>query len=102
MRTRVDEASIHDLFFFITLKPRVECYTKSMSLKYEPALEPLHISKRAGRTEEAVRTRVDEASIHDPDWKVDAPRAPPTPVWGLRFYGLWFMVYGLWFMVYGL
>jgi len=23
-------------FFFITLKPRVEWYTKSMSLKYEP------------------------------------------------------------------
>ena len=31
-------------FFFITLKPRVVCYTKSMSLKYEPASEPLHIS----------------------------------------------------------
>ena len=29
---------------FITLKPRVEWYTKSMSLKYEPASEPLHIS----------------------------------------------------------
>ena len=35
------------LFFFITLKPRVECYTKSMSLKYEPATEPLHISTHA-------------------------------------------------------
>jgi len=34
-------------FFFITLKPRVECYKKSMSLKYEPALEPLHISNPA-------------------------------------------------------
>ena len=32
------------LFFFITLKPRLESYTKSMSLKYEPASEPLHIS----------------------------------------------------------
>ena len=31
-------------FFFITLKPRVEYYAKSMSLKYEPASEPLHIS----------------------------------------------------------
>jgi len=31
-------------FFFITLKPRVEGYTKSVSLKYEPASEPLHIS----------------------------------------------------------
>ena len=30
-------------FFFIILKPRVERYTKSTSLKYEPALEPLHI-----------------------------------------------------------
>ena len=30
-------------FFFITLKPRVEGYAKSMSLKYEPASEPLHI-----------------------------------------------------------
>ena len=27
-------------FFSITLKPRVERYTKSMSLKYEPASEP--------------------------------------------------------------
>jgi len=27
-----------------TLKPRVERYTKSMSLKYEPTSEPLHIS----------------------------------------------------------
>jgi len=32
------------LFFFITAKPRVEGYTKAMSLKYEPASEPLHIS----------------------------------------------------------
>ena len=32
------------LLFFITLKPRVECYTQSMSLTYEPASEPLHIS----------------------------------------------------------
>ena len=32
------------VFFFITLKPRVEWYTKSMSLRYEPASEPLHIS----------------------------------------------------------
>jgi len=32
------------LLFFITLKPRVERYTKSMSLKYELASEPLHIS----------------------------------------------------------
>jgi len=31
-------------FFCITLKPRVEGYTKSMSLKYEPASEPPHIS----------------------------------------------------------
>ena len=28
-------------FFFITHKPRVEWYTKSMSLEYEPASEPL-------------------------------------------------------------
>ena len=32
------------LLFFITLKPRVEWYTKSTSLKYEPASEPLRIS----------------------------------------------------------
>ena len=32
------------IFLFITLKPRVEWYTKSMSLKYEPTSEPLHIS----------------------------------------------------------
>jgi len=33
-------------FFFMvfTLKPRIERYTKYMSLKYEPASEPLHIS----------------------------------------------------------
>jgi len=31
-------------FFFITRKPRVERYPKFMSLKYEPASEPLHIS----------------------------------------------------------
>ena len=30
--------------FFITLKPRVERYTQSMSLEYEPASEPQHIS----------------------------------------------------------
>ena len=35
---------IPDFFFlFITLKPRVEGYTKSMSLTYEPASKPLHI-----------------------------------------------------------
>jgi len=34
------------LLFFITLKPRVELYTKSMRLKYEPASEPLHISAK--------------------------------------------------------
>jgi len=33
-----------NFFFFITLKPRVDGYTKSMSLKYEPSSEPLHIS----------------------------------------------------------
>jgi len=31
-------------FFFITPKPRIEWYIKSMSLKYEPASAPLHIS----------------------------------------------------------
>ena len=31
------------LFFFITLKPRVERLKKNMSLKYEPSSEPLHI-----------------------------------------------------------
>ena len=31
------------LFFFITFKTRVECYAKSMSLRYKPALEPQHI-----------------------------------------------------------
>ena len=30
-------------FFFITLKPRVESYTKSMSLRYEPVSDPRHI-----------------------------------------------------------
>ena len=30
-------------FFFITLKPIDEGYTQSVSLKYEPASEPLHI-----------------------------------------------------------
>jgi len=31
-------------FFFITLKPRIERYTESMRLNYEPASEPMHIS----------------------------------------------------------
>jgi len=32
------------LFFFLnTLEPRVEWHTKSMSLEYEPASEPLYI-----------------------------------------------------------
>ena len=31
------------LSFFVTCKPRVELYIKSMSLKYEPASKPLHI-----------------------------------------------------------
>ena len=34
------------LFFLISLRPRVEWYTKSTSLKYEPASEPLHIAGR--------------------------------------------------------
>ena len=37
-------ALFRSFFFFITRKPRVERYTKSMRLKYEPASEPLHIS----------------------------------------------------------
>ena len=32
------------IFFFVARKPRVERYTKPMSLTYEPASEPLHIS----------------------------------------------------------
>jgi len=32
------------LLFFISLKPRVEGDTKSMSLKHEHASEPLHIA----------------------------------------------------------
>jgi len=42
--TRIPGCRVLFFFFFITLKPRVECYTKSMRLKYEPASEPLHIS----------------------------------------------------------
>ena len=38
--------------FFITLKPRVEWYTKSMRLKFEPASEPLHISVKQLRFRE--------------------------------------------------
>ena len=38
------QISWRGFFFFITLTPRVERYTKSMILKYEPASEPLHIS----------------------------------------------------------
>ena len=40
----LEEQRLRRLFFFflITLKPRVE--SRSMSLKYEPASEPLHIS----------------------------------------------------------
>jgi len=43
-RLRVPGTTPSSRFFFITLKPRVEWYTKSVSLKYEPASEPLHIS----------------------------------------------------------
>jgi hypothetical protein len=32
------------LFFFVTLKPRIEGYTKSMSLENEIASEPPHTS----------------------------------------------------------
>jgi len=39
------QGTVFFFFFFITLKPRVERYKKSMSLKYEPASEPLHISE---------------------------------------------------------
>ena len=31
---------------FITLKPRVECYTQSLNLYYEPDSDPLHISMK--------------------------------------------------------
>ena len=37
--------------FFITLQPRAEWYTKSVSLKYEPASEPLASSTTRTRTE---------------------------------------------------
>jgi hypothetical protein len=41
----VPAPSSSDFFlFFITLKARVERYTRSVSLKYEPASEPLQIS----------------------------------------------------------
>ena len=33
-------------FCFITLQPRVELYTSSMSLKFEPSSEPFHISAK--------------------------------------------------------
>ena len=45
MRPTRDEPSLFDRpssLFFDTLKPRIEWYTKSMSLEYEPASEPLH------------------------------------------------------------
>ena len=35
---------LHTTFFFITLKPRIEFNTKSISLQYEPASKPLHVS----------------------------------------------------------
>ena len=38
------EAVAAGRLLLICVEPRVECYTKSMSLKYEPASEPLHIS----------------------------------------------------------
>ena len=36
-------------FFCITLKPRVESYTKSKRLEYEPVSEPLRISVKQSR-----------------------------------------------------
>ena len=38
---RAGQGSVFFFLFFISLKPRVESYTKSMSLKYDPASEPL-------------------------------------------------------------
>ena len=64
--------------------------TKYTSIRRQkpPARQPRQFQSQHvfiwGRTVDAVRTRVDEASIHDPDWKVDAPKAPPTPVCGLK------------------
>ena len=43
------------LFFFVTLKPRVRGYTKSMSVRYKPASEPLHISVKGGGGSSSVR-----------------------------------------------
>ena len=44
-RLRCVRGGVSETFLpFITPKPRVERYTKSTSLKYEPASEPLHIS----------------------------------------------------------
>ena len=37
---------VRKVSFFMTLKPRVERYTKSMSFKYEPSSGPLHISAK--------------------------------------------------------
>jgi len=59
LRTRSHDRKKHrSFFFFITLKPRVKWYTKSMSLKYEPASEPLHIS---------VKHRSVSSHVHDKD-----------------------------------
>ena len=43
-RVSVDDGHCPFFLFFITLKLGVGSYTKSLSLKYEPASEPLHIS----------------------------------------------------------
>ena len=42
--TGLDDEEVRHLS--ITLKPRVECYKRSMSLEYEPSSEPLHISAK--------------------------------------------------------
>ena len=44
LRFLMGEVTLYSIFFLIILKPKVECYTKSMSLKYEPASEPLYMS----------------------------------------------------------
>jgi len=62
---------VNFFFFFITLTPRVEWYTKSMSLKYEPASEPLHIS-----VNDPVHRR-GLGSISDVEWEPQTPNPKP-------------------------
>jgi len=69
----------HFFFFFIALKPSVEGYTKSMSLKYEPASEPLHIPNPSLNPQSRTGGGRSDEVHHAPDREALRRRAPLRP-----------------------